>query len=99
MGHEEKKEVDREMLAPAREAANMVERLCFSSSLKLVSSFIFNVASGSTTFMALLRQSGAKWKCGGALTKKKPHEYPRQGTAIAGDVGAHPKIVQPCRHA
>jgi hypothetical protein len=35
----------------------MVEWLRFSSSLKLVSSFSFNLASGSATFMALLKQS------------------------------------------
>ena len=35
----------------------MVEWLRFSSLLKLVSSFSFNVAAGSATFMALLKQS------------------------------------------
>ena len=71
MGHEEKKELDREIVAPAREAANMVERLCLSSSLKLVGSFIFNVAAGSATFMALLRQSGEEVEMWSSSHQKK----------------------------
>jgi len=50
--------------------------------------------------MALLKQNHEDVEvCDVEKLSTKKHEYTRQGTAIEGDVVAHAKIFQPCRHA